>query len=147
MRAVGYVLFNWSELERAVLDDIKRLRMADGDSGEASKRARGSFSERLAEWRALVSLKSRRNPAAANEVGEIATQAERLRRTRNLLAHHFAGAEIHEGNECQVLVSENGISSLRSSQVGFTSTQLNELIREMQEIRSRILRLKDLLSN
>jgi hypothetical protein len=147
MRAVGYVMLHWSELERAVLGDIKRLRMADGDSGETSKRARGSFSERLAEWRALVSLKSRRNPAAANEVGEIATQAERLRRARNLIAQHFAGVEDHEGNEIQILVSENGISSLRSSQTGFNLSQLNELITEMQQIRSRILRLKDILSN
>ena len=89
MERLGYVMLHWSLLERAVLQEIKRLRSADGDTGESSIRGRGAFSERLAEWQALVSLKGRRNAKIANEVGEIASKAERLRRTRNLLAQHF----------------------------------------------------------
>jgi hypothetical protein len=58
-----------------------------------------------------------------------------------------SGVENHEGFEWQFLVSEYGIPSLRSSQTGVTLSQLNELITEMQEIRSRILCLKDILSN
>ena len=146
MMSLGYVMLHWSLLERAVLDDIRRLRKVDGDN-ETSVRARGSFSERLAEWRALVSLKSRRNPAAATEVGEIASQAERLRRMRNLIAHHFTGAEETESGERQVLVSEGGISSLRASQTAFSTAQLDTLISEMRVARLRILGLKDVLSS
>ena len=69
MMSLGYVMLHWSQLERAVLDEIKRLRSAEGDTGESSIRARGAFTERLAEWRAVVSLKSRRNLKAAKKVG------------------------------------------------------------------------------
>ena len=41
MSELGYILLEGSLLERAVLDDIKRLRMVDGDSGETSIRTRG----------------------------------------------------------------------------------------------------------
>ena len=147
MRDLGYILLEGSLLERAVLNDIKRLRMVDGDSGEASIRTRGVFSERLAEWRALVSLKSRRNPAASQEVGEIASQADRLCRTRNLLTHHFAGVEASADGEHYILVSEAGISAVRASQTVFTSGQLNDVLTEMRDVRRRIARLKDILAN
>ncbi len=147
MSELGYILLEGSLLERAVLNDIKRLRMVDGDSGETSIRTRGVFSERLAEWRALVSLKSRRNPAASLEVGEIASQAERLCRTRNLLTHHFAGVETSEDEKHHILVSEAGISALRASQIVFTSAQLNDVLTEMRDVRRRIARLKDILAN
>jgi hypothetical protein len=49
IKAVGYVLLNWSMLEQAVVAEIRRLRLVDGDSGATTARARGSFNERLAE--------------------------------------------------------------------------------------------------
>jgi len=33
LKAVGYVLLNWSLLERALIGEIRRLRLVDGDSG------------------------------------------------------------------------------------------------------------------
>ena len=146
MMKLGYVLLNWSMLEQAVLDDIKRLRISDGDSGTAPARTRGSFNERLAEWRALVSLKSRRNPRAALEVAEIANEAERLHRIRNLLTHHFAGVEESEGGSYLMLASENGIASLASSRTAFTPEQLDGLISQMSTIWKRIADLKSLLT-
>jgi hypothetical protein len=147
MVRLGYVMLHWSLLESAVLQEIKRLRSADGDTGESSIRARGAFSERLAEWQALVNLKGRRNTKIANEVGDIASKAERLRRTRNLLAQHFVGAEERLDGGCLVFVSESGVSSLRSSQAAYTSAQLGQLIDEMRDARSRILLLKNLVAD
>jgi hypothetical protein len=128
MERLGYLMLHWSILESEVLKEIKRLRSADGDTGESSIRARGAFSERLAEWQALVSLKGRRNMKVANEVGDIASKAERLRRTRNLLAQNFVGAEEKSDGSCLVFVSESGVSSLRSSQAVYTSEQLGQLM-------------------
>lgn len=146
MRSLGYVMLHWSLLERAFLADIRRLRMVDGDSGETSIRARGAFSERLAEWRALMSLKTRRNQEAAQEVGELSTLAERLRRQRNLIAEHFAGATTasEEGGPA-IFVSEGGPASLRSTQQGFDQSSLDALIAEMDGCRSRIAGLADML--
>ena len=146
MMSLGYVMLHWSQLERAVLDEIKRLRSAEGDTGESSIRARGAFTERLAEWRALVSLKSRRNLKAAKEVGEIASHAERLRRIRNLLAHHFIGIEKDQAGEYSVLVSEGGVSSLRSTHAAYTAEQISQLVKDMADARARVLRLPTMLS-
>lgn len=146
MRSLGYVLLHWSLLERAFLADIRRLRMVEGDSGETSIRARGAFSERLAEWRALMSLKSRRSQQAAQEVGDLSTLAERLRRQRNLIAQHFAGATTasDEGGPA-IFVSESGPAALRSTQQAFDQSALDSLIREMDCCRQRIAGLADML--
>lgn len=147
MKTIGYVLLNWSMLERAVIDDIKRLRISDGDSGTTTARARGSFNERLAEWRALVSLKSRRNPEAAREVAEISSQAEQLCRSRNLIAHHFAGVEKTGDGNWLIYASENGIASLRTAQTAFTLDRLDELNAQMRTVCERIANLKSILAS
>jgi hypothetical protein len=147
MRSLGYVMLHWSFLERAFLDDIRRLRMVEGDSGDNSIRARGAFSERLAEWRALMSLKTRRQPEAAQEVGELSTLTERLRRQRNLIAEHFVGATTAAQEDGPaIFVSEGGLSSLRSSQQTFDQSALDELIEEMDRCRERITRLQAMMA-
>ena len=144
MRSIGYVMLTWSSLESAFLEDIRRLRSKDGDSLESSIRSRGSFSERLAEWRALISQKTRRNPEVAREVGELATLAEGLRRHRMLIAQHFVGADLQgTENSPAILVAEGGVSSGRAAQQRFTQSDLDRLIEEMSDCRVRLLRLAD----
>jgi hypothetical protein len=146
MSSMGYVMLHWSLLERAFLADIRRLRMVDGESGETSIRARGSFSERLAEWRALMSLKSRRTPQAAHEVGELSTLAERLRRQRNLIGLHFSGATVaSDDGGPAIFVSEGGVASIRSAQQALSQAALDQLIAEMDDCRARISRLAEML--
>jgi hypothetical protein len=142
IKAVGYILLNWSMLEQAVFAEIRRLRLVDGDSGATTVRARGSFNERLAEWRALVSLKARRNPQAVQEVADIASCAERFCRIRNLVAHHFAGVEQSDTGEWVVLVSESGASSMRAAQTAFTLRQLTEWNQQMLEACGRTAQLE-----
>lgn len=147
MRSLGYVMLHWSLLERAFLDDIRRLRMVEGDSGEASIRARGAFSERLAEWRALMSLKTRRLPEAAQEVGELSTLTERLRRQRTLIGQHFIGATTEpEEDGPAIFVAEGGLTSARSSQQAISQAALDDLIDEMDRCRERIARLQSMMA-
>lgn len=147
MTTLGYVLLNWSMLERAVIDDIKRLRLSDGDSGTTTARPRGLFSERLAEWRALVSLKSRRNPEASREVAEITSLAEQLCRSRNLIAHHFAGVDRTPDGKWIMYAAESGIASLRTSQTAFTVEQLDDLNLQMCTVFERIASLKTIIAS
>lgn len=147
MRELGYVLLNWSMLEKAFIDDIQRLRLCDGDSGTPSARTRSSFNERLAEWRALATLKSRRNAAAAMEVAEIANEAEQLGRTRNLIVQHFAGVEEDPGGERVICASEGGIASFTASQFRFTRTQLADLNGRMLTLSERVCNLKGVHAN
>ncbi len=148
MRSLGYVLLHWSLLEHAFIDDIKRLRTGEGNFAESSARVRGGFSEKLAEWRALMSLKTRRDPDAAQEVGDLSTLAERLRRQRNLIAQHFMGAtsDVAEG-EPALLLAEGGVGSMRSSQQVVTQSQLDQLIAEQDNCRRRITALAEMISS
>ena len=141
LKAVGYVLLSWSLLERAVIGEIRRLRLVDGDSGATTARARGSFNERLAEWRALVSLKSRRNPEAVREVTEIASGAERLCRCRDLVANRFACVEQCETGEWAVVVSDAGVGAPRAGQTLLTLQQLSEWNQQMLDACRRIEQL------
>jgi hypothetical protein len=144
MRSIGYVLLNWTSLESAFIDDIRRMRASDGDRAELSTRARGGFSERLAEWRALMSQKTRRNAEVAQEVGELATLAEGLRRNRLLIGQHFVGAISGdaEGGPA-ILVAEGGVSSARITQQKFAQSDLDKLIEELNDCRLRLLRLAE----
>ena len=91
MAGVGSVLLHWCFLEDALTDTIRRLRIVS--EGSASLiRVRGSFSDRLSEWRGLLSQKTRRNPQLAETVADLANEMEQLRGTRNRIAHNLAGA-------------------------------------------------------
>ncbi|MDT9600164.1 hypothetical protein [Sphingosinicella rhizophila] len=91
MCCVGHLLYEWSMLEKALVDEIRRFRTKGGDTG-TSLRIRSSATERLAEWRALLSRPARRDQQLADEVADLSSSFERLRRDRNLIAHHFEGA-------------------------------------------------------
>lgn len=139
MQSLGYVLLHWSLLEQAFISDVRRLRIGEGNFAESSARARGGFSEKLAEWRALMSLKSRRNPDVAREVGELSTLAERLRRQRNLIAQHFMGASTDpRDGEPGLLLSEGGMGSSKMSGQVVTQSELDHLIAELDGCRRRI---------
>jgi hypothetical protein len=147
MKSLGYVLLHWSLLEHAFVTDVQRLRSGEGSFAETPRRLRGGFSEKLAEWRALMSLRTRRYPAAATEVGDLSTLAERLRRQRNLITQHFVGATVDASEgEPALLVSEGGVGSMRLTQQVVTQSQLDHLINELGDCRRRISRLAENLT-
>lgn len=142
MSSIGYLMFEWSLLEHALLDEIKRLRVAEGRTETTPSKPRGAFSERLAEWQALVSQRCRRNLRVGNALGELSSQAERLNRRRKAVAHHFVGASGHEdGGEPAIYVSEGGVGALRSAQARVTLDELHGLIDEARICRHGIAEL------
>jgi len=142
MASVGSLLLHWHQLDQALIDDIRRLRSEGGDVQTTMLRVRGSFSERLAEWRALLSLKSRRNPPLAEAVLDVANQVERLRQKRNLVAQHFAGASVRrEDGEPAILCAEGDRGALNVSTVRITQSELSALIAEMDRCCRRVTRI------
>jgi hypothetical protein len=139
MEEVGFVLYYWSRLEEALVADIRRLRSESGGVQTSLYRVRGSSSERLAEWRALMSLKSRRNPALTAEVLEVTNEMERLRRKRNLIAHHFVDA-CAEGEEAEPFIvcveGDRTGSDERSGRI--LQSELSAIIEEMDGCALRI---------
>ncbi len=142
MESVGLLLFHWSRLEEALVEDIRRLRAEGGGSQTSIVRVRGSFSERLAEWRALLSLKSRRNPTLAEAVLAVANRLERLRQKRNLVAHQFAGAAIDYGETFVICAAVGGGTSGDFTRL--SQTELSTIIGEMVECADEVRRLKTL---
>ena len=81
MASVGSVMLHWCFLEDALTDTIRQLRIASEGSANLI-RVRGSFSDRLSEWRGLLSQKTRRNPELAETVADLANEMEHLRGLR-----------------------------------------------------------------
>lgn len=139
MAGIGYLMFHWSQIDVAVFEEIKRLRMSEGEHNGTSSKARGTFSERLAEWQALVSQKSRRNPQALNRLSDLARQAELLNRKRKLFVQNFTGASgINQNNDLAIYASEGGITAPRSAQSRLTQVELEALIDEIRQCQSGI---------
>ena len=137
MAGVGYLMFYWTLLDQAVLHGIQHLRTFEGEAGKS--KARATFAERLAEWQALASQKSRRNLQAANRLGDLASQAERLNRKRKLIVQSFTGAS--HGNEeggSAIYFAEAGITAPRSGQMRLSHAELNALIEEVRSCRYAI---------
>ena len=142
MASVGRVLFHWSLLDEALIEDIRRLRTESGSVQTSVLRIRGSFSERLAEWRALLSLKSRRNPSLAEAVLVASNQVERLRQRRNLVAHHFVGASAGNDGEEPYIVCFEGERGANTATGQITQSELTALIEEMDSCRQKVLAIE-----
>ena len=133
MASVGYLMFHWTLLDRAVLNQIRRLRMSEGEQITTSMKVRGTFSERLAEWQALISQRNRRNMRVGNRLSELSSQAERLNRKRKLITQHFSGASDGDGGEPAIFYSEGGVATARDAHARLTQRELSALIAEVRE--------------
>lgn len=142
MASVGKVLFHWSLLDEALIEDIRRLRTESGSVQTSVLRIRGSFTERLAEWRALLSLKSRRNPRLAEAVLVASNQIERLRQRRNHIAHHFVGASAGDGGGEPYIVCFEGERGANTGTGRIAQSELATLIEEMDGCRLRVMEIE-----
>ena len=87
MAKVGYFLFHWSSLEKALTDAIGDARSG---AGRPSARVAGTFSERLSLWRELTTQLPG-NENRAELVDQIARQALSVRDIRNTIVHGLMG--------------------------------------------------------
>src|SRR3569623_1263179 len=139
MAGVGNVMLHWCYLEDALTDTIRRLRMVSEGSATLI-RVRGSFSDRLSEWRGLLSQKTRRNPELAEAVSDLANEMEHLRGTRNRIAHNLAGATASpdDGEQPYIWCAERETSSPGAEPLRITLGDLGEMIEAMHRCRIRL---------
>jgi hypothetical protein len=142
MASVGSVMLHWCFLEDALTETIRGLRTASEGSVNLI-RVRGSFSDRLSEWRGLLSQKTRRNPALAETVAELANEMEHLRGTRNRIAHNLAGANAsrEEDGEPYIWCAEREASNPGAEPVRITLADLGAMIEAMDSCRARLGRI------
>jgi hypothetical protein len=139
MASVGSVMLHWCFLEDALTDTIRRLRIASEGSANLI-RVRGSFSDRLSEWRGLLSQKTRRNPELAETVADLANEMEHLRGLRNRIAHNLAGADASrdDGAEPHIWCAERESSNPGVEPHRITLADLREMIETMDRCRHRL---------
>ena len=139
MTSIGQLLYRWHALETVLAEEIRRLRKEGGDTGKNLVRVRGSLSERLAEWGALLGLRNRGNRPFAQKVAELSTQIERLRRTRDLVARNFAGAtDGGDTGEPALFCGDNDLSPPTSEPRRITLTELKDILAQIETCRERI---------
>jgi len=139
LTCIGALLYRWHGLEAVLVEEIRRLRKEGGDTGKNLVRVRGSLSERLAEWGALLGLRNRGNRQFAQTVAELSTQIERLRRTRDLVARNFAGAtDGGDSGEPALFCGDNDLSPPTSEPRRITLTELRDILGQIDTCRERI---------
>jgi hypothetical protein len=138
---LGLLLYRWSVFEQALSQEIKRFRLAGGDS-EASLRVRASASERLGEWQALIGQRARRDAALAKTVSELSTRIQRNRRNRNLIACDFeAVAPASSGKEASISCSGPLSGQPASTMRSFTVTELQRLVQDIDACSEQLIEL------
>lgn len=140
LTTLGMLLYRWSVLESTLWDEVRRFRMAGGDSESSLQRVRGSAGERLGEWRALISQKTRRDAEMAKAVSTLSTRIERHRRDRNLIARDFEGVvqlERELAIACGGPLSGHSTSTMRK----FTLPELRDLVQEIDACAECLLAL------
>ena len=139
MASVGSVMLHWCHLEDALTDTIRRLRTVSEGSANLI-RVRGTFNDRLSEWRGLLSQKTRRNPEMAEIVADLANEMEHLRGMRNRIAHNLAGADTsrQDGAPPYIWCAERESSNPGIEPHRITLADLREMIEAMDRCRSRL---------
>lgn len=139
MASIGSVMLYWCFLEDALTDTIRQLRIVSEGSATLI-RVRGGFSDRLSEWRGLLSQKTRRNPELAETVAELANEMEKLRGVRNRIAHNLAGANAsrEDGAEPYIWCAERESANPASEATRITLSDLVEMAEAMDRCRDRL---------
>jgi hypothetical protein len=139
MASIGSVMLHWCFLEDALTETIRRLRTESEGSANLI-RVRGSFSDRLSEWRGLLSQKTRRNPEMAEIVADLANEMEHLRGMRNRIAHNLAGADASPVDDDQPYIwcAERESSNPGAEPNRITLADLRAMIEAMDRCRGRL---------
>ena len=141
MASIGYLLFQWSLLDRSLDEEIAHLRRAGGGVIALPCRAR-TVNERLAEWRALIG-RGRRRFTDHQAIDSVGMRIQDYQRLRNLISGGFvsASAEADEPSICCAhATSRQGITD----EVRMTTADILQAIDAMELCRTEMTLLRDL---
>jgi hypothetical protein len=93
MYGVGRLICAWGSLEQGLEQKLSALRQAAGDIRSAGTRNKPGMGRLIAELRAMVSMRDRRNGDALTQIAEIERDIQRIDRFRGLIISGFGGQE------------------------------------------------------
>lgn len=91
--AVGRLVCAWNVLEQRLEQKIGSLRQAAGDVKTIGSRTRPGMGRLLAELRAIVSIRDKRNATVLSDIAAIERDIQRIDRFRTLVVSGFQNAE------------------------------------------------------
>lgn len=141
MAGVGYLLFQWSEVERSLDEEVSTLRRAAGNLAAGPGRAR-TINERLGEWRALLGRGRRRNPEHDASIDALAERIQEFCRLRNLVATGLVTAAM-EGAEPVIRCAPVMIRHGTPDEVSLGLPDLLGAIEAMEQARTELALLRD----
>jgi hypothetical protein len=89
MYGVGRLICAWGTLEQNLEQKLCALRQAAGDVRTTGLRTRPGMSRLIAELRAMISMRDRRNVEALGQIDEIERDIQRIDRFRGLIVSGF----------------------------------------------------------
>ncbi|PZU58057.1 MAG: hypothetical protein DI547_11640 [Sphingobium sp.] len=92
MYGVGRLVCAWGALEQALEDKLRVLRQAAGDV-RTTGRTKPGMGRLIAELRAMISMRDRRNLEAMGQIAEIERDIQRIDRFRGLIISGFGSPE------------------------------------------------------
>jgi hypothetical protein len=90
---VGKLICAWGVLEQRLEQKIALLREAAGDVRTLGSRTRPGMGKLLAELRAMISMRDRRNATVLGDIAALERDIQRIDRVRALIVSGFQGAE------------------------------------------------------
>jgi hypothetical protein len=90
---VGRLVCAWGVLEHSIEDKIAVLRRAAGDVPGQGTRNKASMARLLADLRAMISMRDRRDTTALLKMAGIEQQLQRIDRFRSLIVSGFQTPE------------------------------------------------------
>ncbi|CAH0348342.1 MAG: hypothetical protein WA085_04050 [Sphingobium sp.] len=128
---VGQLVCAWGLLEQRLEQKIGILREAAGDVRTIGSRTRPGMAKLLAELRAMVSMRDRRNATVLGEIAALERDIQRIDRFRGLIVSGFQGPE-PRGFACR---------DHRNAHVHVSFDQLGAEIAQLGRIGERLLTL------
>ncbi len=128
---VGKLICAWGVLEQRLEQKIGLLREAAGDIRTIGSRTRPGMGKLLAELRAMISMRDRRNATVLAEIAALERDIQRVDRFRGLIVSGFQGPE-EGGFSCR---------DQKNAPVHVSFAQLQMEIESLNRIGERLLAL------
>lgn len=128
---VGRLVCSWGMLEKALEEKIASFRDGSGDTRLLTTRNRPNMARLLAELRAMISMRDRRNAMALTEIAAAERDIQRVDRIRGLVVAGFHG-QAGEGF---------ALRDSKNVEMQMTLGQLEQEIERLEDVGHRLLQL------
>lgn len=137
LRGIGRMVFAWGRLESELERKIADLRRATGDGRTVTARTRPTMGKMLAELRAIISMRNRRDNAALAEISRIERTIQTIGRFRALILEGLQSPVGAMGAVGPALLCRD----TKNNGVSITLDDLGAEIDRLDDCRQRLLSL------